>query len=710
MNMRAENFHAGASTVATPLASFRITAGHRRRVQATVVAVSDAVSAVLVNEPNRSDAAAPKRRLEATLDGAALGRPLIATHLDLVDGGVRHVLLLGHRAADLAARRMTITLDDVPAAELDPEWLQSPIADSTALLDRLTHSGRRRLLRLLVTTGASLFGLSLGAGYGPLTRQLMALQGGSQHGLASICALGAAGQILTWRLPEGQDTPDPRDLVLECAERTIAGRVPQLHLEETASGRLLHLFTPRALPEAAQFLALSDRPMLLEGPRGDGPLPQPLVPWLARRGAAAQAWARGLLEDEAPRCPIAAALLSELDARTEQLPALALLHLSVTRTGLLYAFDLTDTLDLVRAVRLEIGAEAREIPAGLDPLVGYLPWPGRSHEICRIRLVYHSGRIQTAHEGPMDGFDGTVPAAFARLDPDMAARSLARARFDGTPPLTRGRVEVEQFGARPARLRVSVVVRASSNTDLLRARAAAIFAQKRGRETELVVFAPDGPGRDRIRRCHAEIAATFGLPIRSLTLRGRWTAAEALRAGLAEAAGETSLILGANVLPQGPQWLDDWHRALRSGKKPVIVGGTLLSASGSVLHAGGRRDRSGLGVDQPALGLPASDLPGTASAATCIASSECVGLGEKAKALLLSSPSLHPNPDIVLADVIRRLVGAGGSARLSFRNRCVRFGAPADLDALSIAADAIAVGHVVAGEAQAVRADGFEGC
>ena len=55
-------------------------------------------------------------------------------------------------------RRLLLALGTTPAASIDPDWLQSPLVDVAALFEGLTEDGRQRLLRLFLTTGASLLG------------------------------------------------------------------------------------------------------------------------------------------------------------------------------------------------------------------------------------------------------------------------------------------------------------------------------------------------------------------------------------------------------------------------------------------------------------------------------------------------------------------------------------------------------------------------
>ncbi len=688
MNIRVEYPNEHAFPAGPAGSSFRNPAGLPRPDRASVVAVSKEVSAIVFDEPVPASGVTPVRRLTARISGIPVEKPFLTTRLARAGGGMRHVLLVKFSDEALARRSITLDLDGTPVAEVDPSWLQSAIADLPALIGGLTDTANRRLLHLLMTTGASLFGLSLDSGYGPVTRQLMALLGQRHLPLSSICQFGSAGHLLTYRLGVDEPAPDLRALLLERPDRTVHLKGFEAFVEETDANRLLHVAIPVQMPAGAQLVAASDRAWLLDGP-DRGAEVQPLVPWLERRAAGTQAWMRSLLDAGMQADPVCGALLREATATEGHAPQLDIRHLSATRHGLLHAFSLTDPLDLARAIRIECGGEAREVQPDARPLVGYLPWPAGTTGPCRVQIAYHSGRLQTCFHSVPERFEGGVPEALGQCDPDAAARALARARLDGVAQASRGRVHVERFGARPCPVRLSIVVPASANPDIIRAQAASIFSQKADDQVELVTYMADNPEAATTRRRLADIHAVFGLAVTQVTLGGIWTQADALRAAIAQTEGDVTLLLGADVLPEGPDWLAGWLGAFRKNG-PHVLGGVLLSSHGAILDAGAGPD-----LRPRFAGLPAASLPARSSAETCLVSTGCVALGADAKACLLSSPAVHPNPDILLADTICRVRTSGGRIRTSFRNVCVRYGAPADSDPLSLAADRISAAEIV---------------
>ena len=141
--------------------------------------------------------------------------------------------------------------------------------------------------------------------------------------------------------------------------------------------------------------------------------------------------------------------------------------------------------------------------------------------------------------------------------------------------------------------------------------------------------------------------------------------------------------------------------ALALWASPAAAHAELLAsdpADGSVLDAGGLVEDRGALRRRP-VGIPATDLPGGATAATGLATCDCAGFTAEAKAAFLASRRSHPDPDIRLAETIGRLEARGNAARTSFRNLFIRYSAPGAADPISAAADRIAIGVVArAGE------------
>jgi hypothetical protein len=694
MNMHAENFPSRVRFAGSPAASFRNPAGVRRRPQLAVVAISETISALVFDEPLQPQNAS-RRRLTAVMDGNPPEPPYLATQLELSSGGLRHVFVLSGAAEALAVTRSVLYLQGVPSAGLDPEWLQSPLSDATALIGGLTDTARRKLIHLLMTTGASLFRLCTRSGSGSLLDQLLSLEDVRTLPLASACSVGTSARILSWRLPAAFRGEMPQSFVLEDSDRTRQFDGVQAHLEVTGAHSVLHLYCPTPPADDTRIVALAEPFLRLAGSSAELSL-QPIGPWLERRDPSTVSWARDQLRHLGETDAMAASGLREMNTRPDDLPSLDIHHLSVTRSGLLYAFCLSDTHDLVSAIRLERDGEVRDIAVDGQPLVGYLPWAHPGSGSCRVRLVYGSGRLQSIQEGDLPQFEGDAPKALSLVDHDLATRVLASARSDGPLPFPRGGMDIEQIGPRPTGVRISLIAPTGPSVDILRARAAAIFSQAEAPEVELVTFMPEPQDRSAARLAHQIVSTTFDLPVRLLTLKGRWTAADALRAALSEAAGDIMLVLGAGVVPNGPAWCAHWISHISD--EVQIVGGTLLDASDTVLDAGASLTNSAARVEWRLRGATLFDLPSTDALPTCAASCACVALGPDARDLFLSTPAAHPNPDVLLARAIRRLTEENRISLTSLRARCLQFSGSARQDRLLEAADRLALTAAIAGK------------
>lgn len=668
MNVRVDVSSGDRACITLPLEPRRALA------QAFVVPMAESVSAIMFDET--APAANARPRLMTFVDGQPVARPVISTSLALRSGGRRHLQLVGREASALASRHVTMSLGGTAAAQIDPEWLQPPLVDGAALIDGLSDEGRRRLLKLFLTTGASLFGSSESSEFGRAARRLLDLLGVRPAKVASFCPIGHAGGILSYDMPRETAAEGVSELVA-----LAAGRVTRLAdcpsvVERTGEQVRLHVYLMRTLAAGSSMIGLRGTPVHLLGP-GDGLKARPLLSWLRTLTPAARRWALELVERASDGNPVAAALVREIRHDGREPPELEIRHLSGTPKGVLYDLELRDPHDLIRAVRIERDDAAIELePAAeakgaltVHDLAGYagLARQSRNDETCRLRLVYRSGRLRTVHHGLLDAFGGEVPRSFAGRP--GGAEAAARARFDLDRP---GQSSVvEDFGAAVELPKLSIIAGVGENLDMIRARAAMLFAEPRRRRVELVYHVADGPLAAAGRTAMANAAAVFGIPHRLVVLGRGADMADRLLAAVARARGDGLLVMGADVLPAGPGWLAPWTRRL--GASPTMLGGTLLTHCGAVAHAGavapGRSDQR---PEQRYRGLPACDLPRRSMMATALVSAECVGLSRAAATLVLAMRP-YPNPDIMLAEAADRLRLDGKKVSTLLHCRFVRY-------------------------------------
>lgn len=538
----------------------------QRLAEGFLAPVADGATAVFFDTGHapadgRRDGRHDGRRIAIEADGAALAGRRVSTLLPLRGGGTRHVLLLGRSAAWLRDRRLVVACAGTPAAVIDPAWLQSPLVDVAALFDGLSDDGRQRLLRLILTTGASLLGHGARPDFARAARGLLALLGVPTLAPLGWCRIGAAARLVSYRLPAGFD-PDrlgPLAALAGDALGRLAG--DPLAVEPRAGGALLHLCL-EAAPSGASLVATGPAPLALSLPPA-GMAAMPVEAWLRRRPAATRAWAEARLTQAAASDPVAAAVLRELVHRDAPAPELAIGHLSGTPAGVLHALHLRDPHGLVAAVRLTRGADSALLPVtGGDPAPGYLALPRASliDDRLRLALVCHSGRSLPVAAGRLAAFDGRAPAA-------LPADAVAAARIEREPT---GRVlRVESFGAVGSAPALAVVCPVASCLDLIRTRAALAFAEPGGEAVEFVYHAPEGPAAAAARTLLAETAAVFGLRHRLVVVTPDLDAAGRIAAAVAAAEAPRLLLLGAEVLPAAPGWVAPWRRLSR--RHPMLA-------------------------------------------------------------------------------------------------------------------------------------------
>ena len=440
----------------------------------------------------------------------------------------------------------------------------------------------------------------------------------------------------------------------------------EMLVEAAGARRILHLYLPGAIGGGAGLVGLGAAQLHLRAPDAEL-LPQPLAPWLARRGPEVGAWVAGLVAALAEADPVAAALARELRQAAEAAPRAVVRHLSATPGGVLFAVDLADGDGLVRALRIERGGAAEEVAVAARTS-GFAAVPGDG-AVCRLSLVLWSGRVLAVRAGVPEAFSGEVPEALA-AEPG----AVARARLELPRVAAAG---VEDFGTagEPA---LSVVAPVAANLDLIRARAAAVFGEPKGRAVEIVYHVRTGALAEAARGAIAQAEAVYGIAHRLVTLPAAATEADGLRAALAAATAPRLLCLGAEVLPAGAGWLAAWLGRLDAARP--VLGGALLDIGGAALHVGGLT----------CVGWPVQDLPRGASGGGAVTAA-CVGLTRDAAERLAEAPH-YPEPDVMLAAAVRAM---GREARVLPQCRFVRYGGRAGPSRLAEAVDRAALALVL---------------
>ena len=288
----------------------------RLLLQGFVVPIADSVAVLMFDEP--SVASDDRPRLSAHIDGEPLGRPLISTSLALREGGRRHLMLVGLGAPALMRSRVTMALASEVVAAIDPDWLQTPLADEAALVSGLSDPGRRRLVKLFLTTGASLFGADGAAEFARAAHRLLDLLNVPALMPAAWYPAASAGGFLTYPIEDDVEVTQTGAVVhlAPGQVRRIAGC--ELASECSERGRLLHVHVPKALTPGSSLILLSGSQLCLRAPEAVA-APRALIPWLARRDPATRAWVQSLVEPVVEGDPALAALMREMDCECDEL-------------------------------------------------------------------------------------------------------------------------------------------------------------------------------------------------------------------------------------------------------------------------------------------------------------------------------------------------------------------------------------------------------
>ncbi len=610
--------------------------------EATAIAMGASLSAVFFDRP-----AGRRDRLGAEQDGLPIQRPFVAVELALSSGGVRHVLFVPQGRGTLLSRHLVLRLGGRPVAEIDPNWLQLPQDDLPALTAQLSAQGISRLLRVMLTTGASLFAGQAQAGLTEAIPRLMDIC--NIPACTPVARTDIAGRsLVSYLVPGLSSLPHPADAVA-----LVEGRLVRLSEADCfAEDDLLHLLLPPGLP-LGQVVAFTDAPLRL-APADAAPR-HPAPAWIRGRGKPCRDWLFARIGGGT-----AAALEQELAGGLTE-PTIAIRHLSQVPAGLLHLLVLQDPSRVVRKVLLDWqGGQIDLIPShgadGTAVLAGFANLAGRTggSDTCRIRVLHHSGRLRTLAEARVAAYDGSIPPGFEEAWTEGAdtLRPLAQARAAfrrKAPPF------VSQSFGPVQRCGLRIVTSIGTSADVIRARAALILAENPVIPVEVVCTMTEGHLAVAARHALAQTATIYGIPHRLVLLPDFATAGERLCAALSHAGNGPALVLGADVLPQGPGWLSFWLQRLR---RRAVLAPALLASDGSIAATREGQD--------PVRGLPTAHLPASGRRADRPLAS-CLALGPAGIARLLDAAP-HPDPTVWIAGAV------GGTARTETRFPFHRFG------------------------------------
>lgn len=638
--------------------SATVQGGHIRLLQ--VVPLSERLSAAFFDASE--DLAVHGNELAGTTGTQALERPLIVTQLGRTAGGLRNVFLLGHSTSALCREGLNISLRNRPLAGIDPLMLQSPVVDPLALLTGLSAEGGRRLLKLLLTTGLSLFGRESYDGFREIVTQLLASLAPPTQPLRAWCITGESTSVASYALPSGVEIASFAELVLLDSGnvRRLAGF--DINIETLAGGdRLFHVSLPVVIQPSASLVVLSDNPIRLAGPDGTQ-LARPLGPWLERRSGPVRRKIRSGLEKSASQDRVAAALLDEIDCPETERPSAVPRLLASTPRGLLYAIGVRDPRNLLRRIVIGRGGEGSGIALG-QPLhhpkygpmqVGYLrcDTSAVAEGATELSLHYRSGRL--SHLGSLQSlpFDGALaeilPAPLDKLSASGIADALAEAFADALPTrpsVTATRLEI---GVGRKTATCCLVVEVGSSMDYPHALAAALQGDEYG---SLLLHHADPAATPLLITLAEQIHAVYGLEVSvAVHSGGQSLPAERLRAVLDCVTAPVSILLSSDALPLGGDWLQRWANRLVDDGTPRIAGGVLLNHDCTIRHAGGEVAVTGV-ADLIHRDLPFRDLPifkGGPVVSTLFHAS-CFGLNAAAREHLRALPLRTPGTDADLS-------------------------------------------------------------
>lgn len=624
----------------------RLSAPHRppRVDEAMVVALGSGLSAIFFDRR-----AGRRGRMQALQDDKPVRRPFFAVELALRSGGVRHVLFVPQSVEDVLSRPLTLILDDIPAAAIDPDWLQLPQEEPAALVAQVSGHGIQRLLRMMLTSGASLFPAAAQAALAEAALRLMDIC--DIRPIRPVARSQVAGRMLISYPNDATSESHGTPSVVSIVDGRL---IPLRHSDCLAEGESLHLLLPPGLT-AAQVIVFAGTTQRFAAV--DTSLASlPVATWLKGRGKACREWlsaciGEGLAIEQRPVSLGADKVKFEVR------------NLSSVASGLLFALAVQDPARALSKLVLGRQGHSAEVvpdhaPDGSALVTGFvdLPGPASGGDSCDIHGIFTSGHRRLLGNAAVVAFDGTIPAAFqeawAAGQDTLTPLARARCAFTRAAPHSIS----HRFGpTRQCAFRIVTSIGASA--DLIRARASMILAEGANAPVEVVCTMAEGPLAMAARHAISNTAAIYGLAHRLVMVPEFANASERLHAALAEARDLPVLVLGPDVLPDAPGWLAFWLRRLR---RQDALAAALLATDGAIAAVQAGAD--------PCRGLPVANLPASGRPAGRPLP-DCLALAPAAITRLLAVPP-HPDPAVWIASAL------GASARNETRFPFRRF-APA---------------------------------
>lgn len=619
--------HARFPTFADPVLVSASTAPQHRL---QVVPLADTVAAVFFDTADIH--ALPTAKLAAWTRDECLCRPLISTRLNRADGGSRRVFLLPDCARNLCRDGLRITCDCAAVAEIDPMALQSPMVDSLALLAGLSDEGGLRLLRLLLTTGHSLFGSGPFGDFRDIVSHLLEGLVPPPLPLRAWCPLGARAALASYALPKGVEAGDLSGLVAigSTGVRRLLGA--EADVDTSGEERLLHLFLPDGFSPDSTLVSLSDAPIRLAGPR-ETQRRHPLGPWLSRRSPQLRKRVRQRLARIAQHDDTAAALLSEISCPAGSLPVIQPHLLCSTPTGLLYAIGANDPRHLL--CRLILRTPEGDMPVALDPPL-YHPRIGAmqlgfAHQApgcepgdeIQVLAQYTSGRLSRIARVTADILPADCPPLLRDLPGALVAPHLAEALCATLSARPAVQVHSLRLGeaARPAS--ATLVAELGASFDYPYALAASLGGRQ---DVVLMLHHPDRRALPALRALGSELHAIYGIGVDLLDPgEDGVLSAERMRAAMSRVTTNAAIVLTNDLLPHGTNWLSSWNAELE-GTAPVIAGTSGFDCNGapwrdpaSTAQAAGARPVDPMDVrHSSAIGLNGAARGALASMPLCV--------------------------------------------------------------------------------------------
>jgi hypothetical protein len=653
--------------------------------------------------------------------GDVIAAPILTLSAPLEGGGTRRVLVFaapGAADGDIVVRQRDNTvLFSIDAPEREGFQRGATLLEPATLLESLSATGRVRVVRFLLQTCRSAFGLSTDQTYIDNIERLVDELSLRPGHVEPLCLLDRQFVLAAGTLPAPVGA-NPIALTISSKAVQEAPLPPTIERPEKGpKGRhAVLLAIPRsALSDAPRIVVFGSTAVAIRSVSAASRTLEPAVSWLVTQShlpAFLRSYVLNCLTQLGQSTPGArnaareALLIGTATGGDLSVNVRGLVHMDTVvavSERLFIAGRITDPHHLVRSIDIGVGKWSARIDRSALQTFSAIGVEDRQGEdgsfegfavlaegncpvpqfgTARISLVLASGAVVEVAQVPLllsgrDARDAILDALPASAITDSLVTELLLPamdliRDDTENPLAPP-VDSIEIGTQPGDAAASLIMPLSADLGLIKTWSSALGGGVlQGAAFELVAVATSDSDLAAAERTLAALDRQFGIASRLVSVAAGAGPRGSYAAGAAAATRDHLLFLDHGCVPSDSRSLESLVAAAAGSQEIGLVGGVVLDPAGSVLHAGfaAPRQDSLAGLHD---GFPASQLNDLSRQPVFACSASCLAVARATLEAVGGFSDGFLTRDWIDADLCLRARAAGYNVQLDHGARIIRY-------------------------------------